>query len=33
MAASMVMTLPVVAMFFMIQRYFVGTVTASATEG
>jgi ABC-type glycerol-3-phosphate transport system permease component len=33
MAASMVMTLPVVAMFFVIQRFFVGTVTASATKG
>ena len=33
MAASVVMTLPVVGMFFMIQRFFIGGLTASATKG
>lgn len=33
MAASMIMTLPVLALFFMIQRYFVGGLTAGASKG
>jgi len=33
MAASVVMTLPIAAMFLALQRYFVGGLTAGATKG
>jgi ABC-type maltose transport system permease subunit len=33
MAASMLMTLPIVILFFGIQRLFVGGMTAGATKG
>lgn len=33
MAASLVMTVPIAALFFSMQRYFVGGLTAGATKG
>lgn len=33
MAASVVMTLPIAILFFVLQRYFVGGLTAGATKG